>query len=77
VENQNGSSTTLLEDCDALTFSLYKRNPLTNAFNAFPAISTTNEAKVIQVSWNCTRNRVGKKTGAGEMASAKIVIRAK
>ena len=77
VENEAGKVTTLLEDCDYLTFSLYKRNPLTNSFNQFPVLTYTNEAKVIQVSWRCSRNLVGHESGSAEMVSARIVLRAK
>lgn len=77
VENEAGSVTTLLENCDALAFSFYKRNPMTNSFNQFPVMTATNEAKVIQVNWRCSRTLVGKKSGSAEMVSARIVLRAK
>jgi len=77
VENDAGVKTTLVEDCDGLAFSLYKRNPLSNSFGQFPVMTATNEAKVIQVSWFCSRTLVGRKSGAAEMVSTKIVLRAK
>jgi len=77
VENEAGTVTTLLDDCDTLAFSLYKRNPLTNSFNQFPVLTYTNEAKVIQVSWRCSRDLVGHESGSAEMVSAKIVLRVK
>ncbi len=75
VEITGGVTNALVEDCDGLTFKYYKRNALTNAFNQFPALTVTNEAKVIQVSWSCSRNLVGRKSGASEMVSANIVLR--
>jgi prepilin-type N-terminal cleavage/methylation domain-containing protein len=77
VENDAGVTNTLVENCDRLTFNYYKRNPMTNSFNQFPILTATNEAKVIQVNWFCSRTLVGKKSGAAEMVSAKIVLRAK
>lgn len=76
-ENEAGNVTTLLENCDTLAFSLYKRNPVTNSFNQFPVLTATNEAKVIQVNWRCSRSLVGKTSGSAEMVSARIVLRAK
>ena len=77
VENDAGRVNTLLEDCDTLAFSLYKRNPLTNSFNQFPVLTLTNEAKVIQVSWRCSRSLLGRESGSAEMVSARIVLRVK
>ena len=77
VETENGVTTTLVEDCGGLTFNYYKRNPLTNSFNQFPLLTATNEAKVIQVNWFCSRDLVGRKSGSAEMVSARIVLRAK
>jgi prepilin-type N-terminal cleavage/methylation domain-containing protein len=77
MEIDAGVTNSLVEDCDGLTFNYYKRNPLTNSFNQFPLLTATNEAKVIQVNWYCSRTLVGKKSGAAEMVSARIVLRAK
>lgn len=77
VENENGKTTTLLRNCDAMQFSYYKRNPVTNSFNQFPVMTSTNEAKVIQVWWQCHTTRIGKAGGSVEMAAAKIVVRSK
>lgn len=76
-ENDQGSITTLLEDCDKFSFSLYKRVPITNSFTQFPAGTSTNEAKVIHVNWQCGRTLVSRKSGSSEMASARIVLRAR
>lgn len=78
VEVDAGNATTLLEYCDSLVFSLYKRNPTSNSiFNQFPVLTATNEAKVVQVNWRCARSLIGKADGSSEMVSAKFVIRAK
>lgn len=77
VEVDNGQTTQLVKNCDSLSFSLYKRNPLTNSFNQFPILTATNEAKVVQVSWKCSTTRVGRKAGTGEQFAARVVLRAK
>jgi prepilin-type N-terminal cleavage/methylation domain-containing protein len=77
VENDQGTKKVLLKDCDNLKFTLYKRAPVADSFDQFPAQSTLIEAKVIKVSWHCGRTVVGRKSGSAEMASARIVLRAK
>jgi hypothetical protein len=69
VENDAGNVTTLLENCERLAFSFYKRNPVTNSFNQFPVATATNEVKVIQVSWRCSRRLVERTSGSAEMVS--------
>jgi Tfp pilus assembly protein PilW len=76
-ENDDGMVTALVEDCQNLKFTLYKRNAVTNAFNQFPQLTTTNGAKVIQVNWECRRSLLGEQSGSGEMVGARIVLRAK
>jgi len=77
VEVDDGAMTKLVKHCDSLKFSLYKRNPVTNSFNQFPILSATNEAKVVQVNWQCSTKFVGQQASQGEVYSAKIVLRAK
>ena len=77
VEVDDGQLTRLVKNCEFLKFSLYKRNPYTNSFNQFPILTATNEAKVVQVSWQCSTTLLGKKAGQGEAYSAKVVLRAK
>jgi type II secretory pathway pseudopilin PulG len=77
IENENGRTTILLRDCDHLVFELYKRNPITNSFNQFPALTETREAKLIQTRWLCRTIRDGRQFGSAEMVSAKIVLRSR
>ena len=74
VETYQSKEKTLLEDCDRLAFTLYKRVPITNSFEQFPAGASISEGKVIQVSWHCGRV-LARKSGSAEMASARIVLR--
>lgn len=77
VENENGTVTTLLDDCNDFKFTLYKRNPMTNSFDQFPVMASTNEAKVIQMNWRCNRLLPTKAHGSTEMVTAKVVLRVK
>jgi hypothetical protein len=70
---KNGTNTTLLTECDSLSFSVFQRNP-TNDFNV---VSTTNAAlvKLIQLNWKCSRTIFKSKINTESVQSAKIVIR--
>jgi len=65
---------TLLSECDSLTFSIYQRNTASNTFDQFPAATAAN-AKLIQISWTCSRTILGRKVNTESVQSAKIVIR--
>jgi prepilin-type N-terminal cleavage/methylation domain-containing protein len=77
TEVENGVSKVLLENCNSLFFELYKRNPVTNSFDQFPAANVLSEAKLVRVSWACSSKAPGKSTGSSELVSAKIVLRTK
>ncbi len=74
--SRGGSTETLLTGCDSLQFSIFQRNP---SLNTFEPVTTTNstEAKVIELTWNCSRAILGSKANNESMQSAKIVIRNK
>lgn len=75
IESLNGKPTTLLTGCDALTFSIYQRNTAAGTFNQFPATITNSPAKLIQMSWTCSRNVLGARINSESVQSAKIVLR--
>lgn len=77
VEIENTTTTVLLNDCTSLRFDLFRRNPVTNSFDQFPAADTIAEAKLVRVSWTCQSQRIGKAHGASELVSSKIVLRSK
>ena len=68
-----GASSMVLTNCDYLSFTVYQRNP-TNNFNFY---STTNLvlAKLIDVSWRCSRTYLGAKLNTESVQTARIVIR--
>jgi hypothetical protein len=69
----NGLTNVLLYQCDYLNFDISKRNPS----NSFTFYSTTNasEAKLVDVSWRCSRQILGAAVNTESVQTAKIVIR--
>lgn len=54
-----GQTTVLLTNCDSLQFWAYQHTLISNTFLCYNA-ATTNSARVITVSWHCSRNILGK-----------------
>ena len=73
TRQKGGTTTTLLTQCDYLNFDISQRNPSNN----FTFFATTNlsEAKLIDVSWKCSRKILGAKVNTESVQTAKIVIR--
>ncbi len=70
----NGSNVdVLLSECDAFTFSYFQDVTKTNSFEQYAATGT-NDLKVIQLSWRCSR-RVINRLNTESMQSAKVVMR--
>jgi len=64
----------LLKECDALRFDIFDRNTVSNTFDQFPTAVATN-AKLVRVSWTCSRTILGSAVNTESLQSAKIVIR--
>jgi len=64
----------LLNGCDTLSFKLSTRNPVGSSFGVVPT-TDVNEAKVVNVSWNCSRTILGIKANTENVQTARIVIR--
>jgi len=75
TEEVGSEKTTLLQECDALVFEAFARNPIGGTFNQFPATNDTTTIKLLQVSWTCSRTILGAKVNTESVQSAKIVIR--
>jgi len=75
TETFSGVNTVLLTGCDRLTFSMFQRNTADGTYDQFPATLTNNIAKLIQVSWICSRTVLGTRVNTESVQSAKIVIR--
>jgi prepilin-type N-terminal cleavage/methylation domain-containing protein len=68
----------LLQNCDLLQFQLYQRNPLTNAFDAFPASTDnwSNTVKLVELTWRTSVNLAPTiVTNSEDVQTARIVIR--
>jgi Tfp pilus assembly protein PilW len=68
----------LLENCDLLQFQLYKRNPLTNEFDAFPVSTSdwSNTVKLVELTWKTSVNICPTiVTNSEDVQTARIVIR--
>lgn len=76
LTRRKGSETTvLLEQCDYLRFSVYQRSP-SNNFSFYPVASNRWDlAKLVDVSWKCSRQILGEKVNTESVQTAKIVMR--
>lgn len=71
----DNSQRTLLTECDYLKFDVFKRNPVNGSYDQYPATLDTDSAKIVQVTWLCSRKILGKTMNTESVQSAKIVIR--
>ena len=71
---QNGYPKVVLNNCDALKFDVCQRNPIGGSYDVYPA-GTIATAKVIDVSWVCSRTLFGRKENTESVQTARIVIR--
>jgi len=71
---KNSQRSVLLEGCDYLQFGVYQRTPISGSFSNYPATSAST-AKLIQVTWGCSRSILGKNVNSEIVQSSKIVIR--
>jgi hypothetical protein len=71
----SGSSTnTYLTNCDSLQFWIYQRTPKSNSFTCYTPAAVTN-AKVVQVTWSCSRKIFGAQINNEVVESASICLR--
>jgi hypothetical protein len=64
----------LLNDCDFLNFEIWQRSPISGVWSNYPA-TTINNAKLVNVSWKCSRKILGATLNTESVQTAKIVIR--
>ena len=74
TRSENGVSKTVLQNCDALKFDLRQRTPKDGTLEVYDAASF-GVAKVIDVSWVCSRTIFGRKENTESVQTARIVIR--
>ena len=65
---------TLLKGCDTLNFNLGTHNPKDGNFEVYETTDIS-LAKVVNISWNCSRTILGKKANTENVQTARIVIR--
>jgi prepilin-type N-terminal cleavage/methylation domain-containing protein len=73
VRVKGSASQVLLQQCDFLAFHISQRNP-SNNFTFYPT-TLPSQAKLIDVSWRCSREILGAKVNTESVQTAKIVIR--
>ena len=64
----------VLTGCEQFLFSVYQRNTVAGTFDQYP-VGSTNTAKIIELSWICTREILGAKVNSESVHSSKIVLR--
>lgn len=76
LTRQKGNEVTvMLEQCDYLSFSIYQRSP-SNNFTFYPVQNNRWDlAKLVDVSWRCSRKILGEKVNTESVQTAKIVMR--
>ena len=70
-------SRTLLKGCDYARFDIYQRQATNTEWQATPTYPTATAAtaKIVQLTWNCSRDILGRKANTEAQQSARIVIR--
>jgi Tfp pilus assembly protein PilW len=76
VRNKETNSSVLLKGCDTLRFSLFQRNPV-GGNGDFLACTNPASCKLVQVTWNCSRDMLMLRVHSESMQTAKIMLRNK
>ncbi len=71
---KGGITQVMLTECDTLNFALGQRNPVGGSYDIYPA-ATPETAKVVNVSWVCSRKILGVRSNTESVQTARIVIR--
>jgi Tfp pilus assembly protein PilW len=70
----NDRKLVLLTGCESARFDIFMRQATNATYDTFPA-ATVDNAKVVQITWNCSRDILGVKQNTESMQSAQVVIR--
>lgn len=71
---KGNSDETLLTSCDSLKFSIFQRGPIGGTHDQYPTADPST-CKLVEVSWKCSREVMGKKHNTESVQTAKIIIR--
>ena len=74
VRQQGNNREILLHECDALTFTVYGRNNVSNTWDQF-VVTNAAGAKLIKLNWTCSRTILGQAVNTESVQTAKIVMR--
>ena len=75
VRKLDGAQTDLLlSPCDFVQFDIYQNNAANASFEALTA-ATTNNCKIVQMSWQLSRGILGTRANTEDCQSARIVMR--
>jgi prepilin-type N-terminal cleavage/methylation domain-containing protein len=74
VRLSGGKTTTYLTGCDSLQFWIYQPTPTSNSFTCYAPAYVTN-ARVVQITWVCSRQIMGRKTTTESIETAQIALR--
>jgi prepilin-type N-terminal cleavage/methylation domain-containing protein len=69
-----GVTNTYLTGCNSLQFWLFQRTPVSNSFACYTPAYVTN-AKMVQVTWSCSRQIFGANVNNEVVESASICLR--
>ena len=71
----NGTQRTFLEGCEFLDFQIFQRTTVSGTYDQYPVTADEAAAKIVQISWVCSRSLIGTLINSESVQSAKIVIR--
>jgi hypothetical protein len=79
TRTSGGAGSVLLTQCDFLSFAIYQRKPM-SGLQFYPATNLSGGAdptvaKLVDVSWRCSRTILALKVNTESVQTAKIVIR--
>jgi hypothetical protein len=69
-----GATKLMLRECDRMLFKIGQRNTVAGGYDVYAA-ATPETAKVVNVSWLCSRTLFGRKANTESVQTARIVIR--
>jgi len=72
--DRNGQVETLLFGCDYFHYNIAQRNPSNGVFGFYPT-SDIRQAKLVDMSWRCSRSLLGTLLQTESVQTARIVIR--
>jgi hypothetical protein len=75
MTDTNGTERALLEGCDFLDFQIFQRTAVGGVYDQYPVTADEAAAKIVQISWVCSRSLIGNLINSESVQSAKIVIR--